>query len=136
MNLAVNSRDAMPNGGSLTISTREVTVSEGSEEQYDLNAPGKYVLITVSDTGTGIDMSSMERIFESFYTTEDVDKGTGHGLSVVHGIIKQHDGSILVNSEPGQGTTFDIYLPLVEGGGRVRNKHKNLLPLLAGRKPC
>ena len=84
MNLAVNSRDAMPNGGNLTISTREVTVREGSEELYDLNAPGKHVLITVSATGTGIDMSSMERIFKPFYTTKKVDKGTGPGLSVVH----------------------------------------------------
>jgi signal transduction histidine kinase len=81
MNLAVNSRDAMPHGGSLTISTREVTVSEGSEELYDRTAPGKYVLITVSDTGTGIDKSSMERIFEPFYKTKEVDKGTGLRLS-------------------------------------------------------
>jgi signal transduction histidine kinase len=124
MNLAINSRDAMPHGGCLTISTREVTVGEGSETFYDLSSPGRYVLVTVADTGTGIDRSSMEKIFDPFFTTKEVGKGTGLGLSIVYGIIKQHDGSILVKSEPGEGTTFDIYLPLIQGGVRSEKKRK------------
>ncbi len=112
MNLAVNARDAMPHGGCLTISTSGMEVREGSEALYDLSAPGKYAKLTIEDTGTGIDELSKERIFEPFYTTKEVGKGTGLGLSIVYGIIKQHEGSILVNSEPGKGTSFDIYLPL------------------------
>jgi len=113
MNLATNARDAMPDGGSLSISTKQVMVKEGKEALYDLAAPGKYALISISDTGSGIDKKSMERLFEPFYTTKEVGKGTGLGLSIVYGIVKQHDGSILVSSEPGKGTTFRIYLPLV-----------------------
>jgi PAS domain S-box-containing protein len=115
MNLSVNARDAMPDGGCLSIATGMVTIKEGSQALYDLSAPGNYVRISFTDTGSGMDKTSMERIFEPFYTTKDVGKGTGLGLSIVHGIIKQHDGSILVSSEPGKGTTFDIYLPQIEG---------------------
>jgi PAS domain S-box-containing protein len=115
MNLVTNARDAMPQGGRLSVATRKVVVKEGSEAQYDLPEPGKYALISVADTGTGIDAKSLESIFEPFYTTKEVGKGTGLGLSIVHGIIKQHNGSIQVSSEPGKGTTFNIYLPLVEG---------------------
>jgi signal transduction histidine kinase/CheY-like chemotaxis protein len=114
MNLAANARDAMPHGGRLSMSTGRVMVKEGSEGQYDLPAPGNYALISVADSGTGIDKNSMERLFEPFYTTKEVGKGTGLGLSIVHGIIKQHEGSVLVSSEPGNGTTFKIYLPLAE----------------------
>jgi PAS domain S-box-containing protein len=131
MNLAINSRDAMPHGGCLTISTREVRVGEGSEAMYDLSAPGRYALVTVTDTGAGIDRSSMEKIFEPFYTTKEVGKGTGLGLSIVYGIIKQHDGSILVKSEPGKGTTFDIYLPLIQGR-EVGEKAKKTVPAAVG----
>jgi PAS domain S-box-containing protein len=116
MNLAANARDAMPRGGRLSISTSRVVVLEGKEALYDLPGPGTYALISVADSGTGIDKRSIERMFEPFYTTKEVGKGTGLGLSIVHGIIKQHDGSILVSSEPGKGTTFNIYLPLAEGG--------------------
>ncbi|MEA5115556.1 MAG: PAS domain S-box protein [Geobacteraceae bacterium] len=114
MNLAINARDAMPKGGSLTITTRMVAVKEGSESLYDLPRPGEYAHISFADTGTGIDETAIERIFEPFYSTKEVGKGTGLGLSIVHGIIKQHDGSILVSSTPGKGTTFDFYLPLIE----------------------
>jgi signal transduction histidine kinase/ActR/RegA family two-component response regulator len=114
MNLVNNARDAMPGGGNLTISTRDVVVKKGSEALHDLSAPGRYAVISVEDTGTGIDGPSMERIFEPFYTTKKVGRGTGLGLSIVHGIIKQHDGSIQVSSVPGKGTVFDIYLPLIE----------------------
>ena len=115
MNLATNARDAMPRGGRLCIMTGKVVVEEGSEARYDLPAPGEYALISFADTGTGIDKESLGKIFEPFYTTKEVGKGTGLGLSLVHGIIKQHNGSILVSSEMGKGTTFNIYLPLIEG---------------------
>ncbi|MRR54053.1 MAG: response regulator [Deltaproteobacteria bacterium] len=115
MNLATNARDAMPQGGCLTISTMEVAVKQGSEALYDLPQPGKYARVTCRDTGAGIDQEAMERIFEPFYTTKEVGKGTGLGLSIIYGIIKQHEGSILVSSEPGKGTSFDIYLPLSDG---------------------
>ncbi len=114
MNLATNARDAMPHGGRLSVTTRQVFVKKGSEARYDLAAAGKYLMISVADTGTGIDGRSLESIFEPFYTTKEVGKGTGLGLSIAHGIIKQHNGSILVSSEPGKGTTFNIYLPLVQ----------------------
>ncbi len=114
MNLATNARDAMPHGGRLSVTTRQVVVKDGSETLYDLPSPGKYALITVADTGMGIDKRTLESIFEPFYTTKEVGKGTGLGLAIVHGIIKQHNGSVLASSEPGKGTTFNIYLPLIE----------------------
>lgn len=129
MNLATNARDAMPHGGRLTVTTRQVVVKKGSEAQYDLPEPGKYALISVADTGMGIDKKSQEKIFEPFYTTKEVGKGTGLGLSIVHGIIKQHNGSILVSSEPGNGTTFNIYLPLVEGHAVKEESKTSARPL-------
>ena len=115
MNLATNARDAMPQGGQMSITTRQVVVEDGSEKLYDLPLPGKYAVISVADTGTGINKKELESIFEPFYTTKEVGKGTGLGLAIVHGIIKQHKGSVMASSEPGKGTTFDIYLPLVNG---------------------
>jgi signal transduction histidine kinase/ActR/RegA family two-component response regulator len=115
INLATNARDAMPNGGRLTIRTKPVTVKNGSETLYELALPGNYAQISVSDTGTGIDEKLFEKLFEPFYTTKEVGKGTGLGLSIAYGIIKQHGGSILVSSEPGKWTTFNIYLPLIKG---------------------
>jgi PAS domain S-box-containing protein len=114
MNLATNARDAMPRGGRLSISTKRVMINGGSEALYDLSAPGKYALISVSDSGGGIDKKSMERLFQPFYTTKEVGKGTGLGLSIVYGIIKQHKGAVMVSSEAGLGTTFNIYLPLID----------------------
>ncbi len=115
LNLATNARDAMPNGGRLSISTQKVVVKEGAEAEFDLLLPGSYVLISVSDTGTGIDKEIIDRVFEPFFTTKEVGKGTGLGLSMVYGIVKQHRGSVLVSSETGKGTTFKIYLPLIDG---------------------
>jgi len=115
MNLATNARDAMPHGGRLSFSTNDVVVKDGSETQYDLPSPGKYAIISIADTGAGIDRESMERLFEPYYTTKEVGKGTGLGLSIVYGIIKQHGGSVQVSSELGKGTTINIYLPLIEG---------------------
>jgi two-component system cell cycle sensor histidine kinase/response regulator CckA len=131
MNLATNARDAMPNGGHLSITISQVVLEEGSETQYDLSQPGKYALISVADTGTGIDKKTLESIFEPFYTTKEVGKGTGLGLAIVHGIIKQHNGSVLASSEAGKGTRFDIYLPLVEGH-TDNEESKITAPLVGG----
>ncbi len=131
MNLATNARDAMPHGGHLFITTRHMVVEEGSETLYDLQSSGEYAIISVADTGTGMDKKTLESIFEPFFTTKEVGKGTGLGLSIVHGIIKQHNGSVLVSSEPGKGTTFDIYLPLVKGCA-VKDESKISTSLVKG----
>lgn len=114
MNLATNARDAMPDGGSLFIATEHVTLDDEFIRSYGYGEPGCYVCITVKDTGTGMDRMTQKKVFEPFFTTKDADKGTGLGLSVVYGILKQHNGYINVHSEPGVGTEFKIYLPLVE----------------------
>ena len=131
MNLATNSRDAMPDGGHLCVTAREAVVEEGSEKQFDLPSPGKYALVSVSDTGIGIEKESLGKIFEPFFTTKGVGEGTGLGLSMVHGIIKQHNGSVLVRSEPGRGTQVDIYLPLIAGHAE-EEKSKPAAPNSAG----
>jgi signal transduction histidine kinase len=115
MNLAVNARDAMPQGGIITLQTSRGIVQQDCVTTKGCGKPGAHALLTVSDSGTGMEEETLQRIFEPFFTTKDVDKGTGLGLSVVYGIVKQHDGFIHVDSEPGHGTTFSIYLPLMAG---------------------
>ncbi len=114
MNLIVNARDAMPDGGTINIRTDLVRLDDPHEAQMKFLAPGKYVWMSIQDTGMGMDRTTREHIFEPFFTTKEAGKGTGLGLSVVYGIVKHHGGSILCSSEPGKGTEFEIYLPCCE----------------------
>jgi len=132
VNLATNAKDAMPDGGHLTISTDSVELGHDFIKVHGYGQLGSYALIVVSDTGAGIDEKARERIFEPFFTTKDVGKGTGLGLSIVYGIVKQHNGYVTCYSEPGKGTAFRIYLPTVKQ--QVPRRESDTQPPVKGGK--
>jgi two-component system cell cycle sensor histidine kinase/response regulator CckA len=119
MNLAANARSAMPDGGTLGIGTEALQLGDEFTKAHGYGTPGLYALVSVTDTGHGMDEKTKERIFEPFFTTREVGKGTGLGLAMVYGIIKQHEGYITAHSEQGKGTTFKIYLPLIQAESDV-----------------
>jgi CheY-like chemotaxis protein len=111
MNLAVNARDAMPKGGTLAITAQVANLDEAYVQTHPEARPGLFVCLRVTDTGCGMDAGTMARIFERFFTTQEVGKGTGLGLATVYGIVKQHEGWVQVVSEVGEGTTFEVFFP-------------------------
>jgi CheY-like chemotaxis protein len=134
MNLASNARDAMPEGGRLTIGTGLQEIDDEYIAANGFGKPGMYAIITVSDTGHGIDAETQKKIFEPFFTTKGIGEGTGLGLAISYGIIKQHDGYIKLYSEPGQGTLFKIYLPLIEAAAVLEKKTEAPVSVKSGNE--
>lgn len=135
LNLAANAADAMPHGGRLDIMIQNVTLEKDPEGKHLESGPGRYVLMTLSDTGSGMDNETLESAFDPFFTTKEVGKGTGLGLAAVYGIVKEHDGLVHCSSEPGHGTTLKIYWPAIPKRGEDRDEDRGediSLPAVAG----
>ncbi len=131
INLATNARDAMPMGGALRIHTSVVELDMEFVKAHGYGAPGRYALLSLSDTGSGMDKETVQKIFEPFFTTKDIGRGTGLGLAIVYGIVKQHNGFINCYSEPGQGAIFRIYLPL-SGAAARKESDRSATPVVGG----
>jgi PAS domain S-box-containing protein len=132
MNLCLNARDAMPNGGELLIETSNVEFDDEYCRQYTYARPGPFVLLSISDTGEGMDKATIDRIFEPFFTTKEMGKGTGLGLATVYGIVRQHGGLIHVYSEPRRGSTFRVYLPKATGDYQPSGTKEQTEPVRGG----
>ncbi len=132
MNLCINARDAMPSGGSLIIATSNVRLDEQFCASQPLARPGDYAMLTVTDTGTGMDAATLEHIFEPFFTTKELGKGTGLGLATVYGVVRQHGGFLQVYSEPGKGSTFRVYFPASNEVAAPRERVEDKGPVRGG----
>ncbi|MCG6916926.1 MAG: PAS domain S-box protein [Deltaproteobacteria bacterium] len=132
MNLAVNAKDAMPEGGKLVIETQNIILDQEFCKRYAEVKPGDYVLLSMADTGHGMEKETLEHIFDPFYTTKEVGKGTGLGLAIVYGIVKNHEGYVMCYSRPERGTSFRIYLPALEAA----TKHEEVVESLEGKSPA
>jgi len=134
VNLAVNARDAMPDGGGLNLTIGRVLVHEEEADLVAEASAGAFVALSVHDTGVGMDAATRARIFEPFFTTKGVGKGTGLGLATVYGIVRQHHGWIEVDSKPGEGTTFRVFLPETGGAVTTKAEESDAAPLPDGRE--